>query len=128
MLQKFEVTGIHFALREDLRTYVTDKLGKLDRYLPKHSRVSAHMEVRLFEAQRGGKKEPECEVTLFVPRETINLHEHAGTIYAAVDRAEVNMKQLIKKYKDSLGVGERRQHMLARLRRKWFARMPEVTE
>ena len=128
MLQKLEITGIHFDVRDEVRDYVMNKLGKLDRYLPKHSRESAHMEVRLFEAQRGGKKEPECEVTLFVPRESINLHEHAGSVYAAVDKAETHMKQLIKKYKDSLGVGERRQHLLARLRRKWPRRLPEAAE
>jgi ribosomal subunit interface protein len=118
MLRRLDIIGVHYALSDRLRADITKQLGRLDRYIPKHARESAHMEVRLREAKHEGRVLPECEVSLKLPRETIVLKEFGATIYAAVDIAEDKLKQQIKRYKDQLPSGERSQHIFARLRRR----------
>jgi putative sigma-54 modulation protein len=117
MLQKFEITGLHTEVDEGLRKYITKKLGRVDKYLAKHSRESAHMEVRLKEEKRGGKKQCVCDVTLHLPHDTIQIKEGTLNMYAAVDIAETKLKQQIEKYKESHTDAKRQRHLLARLSR-----------
>lgn len=126
MLQKLEITGIHFEVNERLRKYASAKLGSLDRYIPRRSRESAHMEVRLSEAKIDGRKQPECEVTLHLPRELITIKEHGPTHYAVIDMLETKLKMQIKNYKEKLNGSERAQHLWGRLRRRLTFKLPEA--
>src|SRR5947209_4884737 len=101
MLQRFEVHGVHTTVDENLKKYVTKKIGRLDRYLSKHNQESAHCEVILKEAKAKDKKQCTCEVNLHLPKETINIKETTLNMYAAVDIAETKLKIQLKKYKDS---------------------------
>lgn len=117
MVQKFEVTGIHFEIDKQMNSYVTKKLGSLDRYIPRHSRDSAHLEVLLSESKLDGKHQSICEATLYLPHETINLTEQAATMYAAIDIVKSKLKQRIQKYKDEHANGKQRRHIIGRIRR-----------
>src|SRR5690554_5556355 len=99
MISKLEINGVHMKPDEDLRRYVTKKIGKLDRYLSKHARVSAHAEVFLKEEQARGKKKCSCEVVLRLPHDTLTTKESTINIYAAVDIVEAKLKNQLRKYK-----------------------------
>lgn len=117
MLKKFEVQGIHFNIDDELREYVTKKIGDLDHYISKRVRESAHAEVFLKEDKAKNKQHCMCEVTLFLPHQTIVVKESAETMYAAVDIAEDRVKNQLQIYKDKHD-GKLRRHLIARLRRK----------
>lgn len=118
MLQKFEVQGVHTTVDDKLRAYVNRKIGGLDRYLSKHTRVSAHAEVHLKETKAKSHDNCRCEVVLYLPHQTIIVKEKALNMYAAVDIVEVKLKQQIQKYKDLHGNGKTKRHLFARFRRK----------
>ena len=118
MLQKFEVQGVHTTVDDNLRKYVNRKIGGLDRYLSRHNRQSAHAEVHLKEGKAKNNTHCTCEVTMYLPKETINLKESAFNMYAAVDIIEAKLKQQLKKYKDLHPNGRLNQHLFARLRRR----------
>ena len=118
MLQKFEIRSVHTTVDDNLRKYVTKKIGRLDKYLSRHQRDSAHAEVSLKESKAKDKKQCTCEVTLHLPHETINIEESTLNMYAAVDIVEAKLKQQIKKYKDVRGSGRLHRHLFARLRRR----------
>jgi len=118
MLQKFEVQGVHTEVDDSLRKYVNKKIGGLDRYLSKHNRQSAHGEVHLKESNAKNNAKRTCEVTLYLPHETIIVKESASNMYAAVDITEVKLKQQLQKYKDLHHSGKNQRHLFARLRRK----------
>lgn len=124
MLQKFEITGVHVEIDDQLRNYVTNKLGSIDRYIPRNNRDSAHLEVRLREAKINRKAQAVCEVTLYMPHETISLAEPAINMYAAVDIVKTKLKQQIQKYKDEFMNGKQRRHIFGRLRRRLTPRLP----
>jgi ribosomal subunit interface protein len=117
MLKKFEIQAIHFNIDDDLQKHVTKKIGGLDRYVLRRSRESAHAEVFLKENTAKGDSHYTCEVTFFLPHETIVVKESAKNIYTAVDMVENRIKQKLQTYKDKHD-GRLRRHLVARFRRK----------
>ncbi|HVC36616.1 MAG TPA: ribosome-associated translation inhibitor RaiA [Candidatus Dormibacteraeota bacterium] len=118
MLQKFEIRGVHSVVDDNLRKYVTKKIGRLDRYLSQHNRQSVHTEVYLKESKAKDKKQCTCEVTMYLPHETINLKESTLNMYAAIDIVETKLKLQIKKYKERHNNSRLRRRLLARWRNK----------
>lgn len=100
MISKMEVQGVNLKVDSDLQKYVEKKLGRLDKYMPRHSRESAHLIVYLKEKVIKTKKECICEVVIKLPKETITTKEATINIYAAVDIVETKLKNQLKKYKD----------------------------
>lgn len=118
MLQKFEISGVHLAVDDDLRKYVTRKIGNLDKYIARASRESAHAEVFLKEAKSKDKQDSTCEVILHLPHETISVHETTINLYAAVDIVEAKLKHQLQKYKETHQGGKRHRQLFARFRRR----------
>jgi putative sigma-54 modulation protein len=117
MLQKFEMRGVHMNLDDNMRKYVTRKIGRLDKYLPRNSRASAHTEVQLKEGKTKAQNHCTCEVTMHLPRETIVVKESTLNMYAAIDIVEAKLKQQLRKYKDLHHGGTMQRRLFARLGR-----------
>lgn len=117
MLQKLEITGVHFEISPDLHKYVTRKIGKLDKYLSKHSIASAHAEVWLKESKAKDKKHCTCEVMMFLPHDTLMVKESTVNMFAAVDIVEAKLKNQLKKYKETHSSLKIHRRVLNRLRR-----------
>lgn len=119
MLKRFEINGVHTVVDSKLKAYVTKKIGGLDRYLSRHSRISAHGEVILREGEGKSKQADRytCEVVLRLPHQTIVIKENAPNMYAAVDIVEAKLKQQLQKYKDRHASGKLHRRLAARFRR-----------
>jgi len=100
MIKQIEITNIHMDSNPEVTKYVKKKIAKLDSYIPKHARKSAHAEVRLKESKSKDKKTSTCEVTLHVPNEQIMATESTVNMYAAIDIVEEKLKTQLRKYKD----------------------------
>ncbi|MCA9332494.1 ribosome-associated translation inhibitor RaiA [Candidatus Saccharibacteria bacterium] len=103
MIKKLEITGIRTTLDNDLKKYARSKIGKLDKYIPRNSRESAHAEIILKESKIKTKKVCTCEVILYLPHEQLTTKESTINMYAAIDIVEAKLKNQIKKYKDTHG-------------------------
>ena len=103
MIEHFEISGHHTVVTDDLRKYVSKKIGKLDKYMSVHTRQSAHAEVKLSESKAKDKKQNICEVILHLPHETIAIKEATINMFAAVDIVEAKLKNQLKKYKETHG-------------------------
>lgn len=101
MIKKLEVVGIHTDATADIKKYVQKKIAKLDSYMPKSARASAHAEVKLKESKAKDKKQCTCEVILHLPGEVITAKESTLNMYAAIDIVEQKLKVQIKRYKDT---------------------------
>lgn len=124
MLQKFEIQGVHTTIDENLRKYVTKKIGGLDKYLSRHDRASAHAEVYLKEEKVKNKNRFTCVVTMKLPNDTIIIRETTLNLYAAVDIAESKLKQQLQKHKDKRQNGKMHRHLFARFNRKAVMQEP----
>lgn len=119
MIAKLEVNGVHMQVDKKLHDYAVKKVGKLDKYLPRHARESAHVEVFLKEAMIKTKKQCTCEVVMHLPKETITVKESTMNMYAAIDIVEAKLKNRIKKYKEL--------HSSLRIHRRVIARMQRTS-
>jgi putative sigma-54 modulation protein len=117
MIQKLEVSGVHATVDDDLQKYVNKKIGKLDAYMARHARTSAHAEVLLKKNKAKNKSECTCEVVLQLPGETLRAEETTLNFYAAIDIVEEKLKAQLKKYKTTHANPRFHQRLVARLKR-----------
>ncbi len=117
MIQKLEINGVHTVLTEDLKKYITTKIGKLDRYMSKHARESIHAEVFIKESSIKAKKVYHCEVVLHLPAENIRVAEDTVNMFAAVDIVEAKLRNQLRKYKELHGSLKLHRRVIARFRR-----------
>lgn len=99
MINKLEVKGIHTDTTKDITKYVQKKIAKLDAFMPRHARRSAHAEVKLIESKTKDKKQCTADVTIFVPGEVIAAKETTVNMYAAIDIVEEKLKAQLRRYK-----------------------------
>ena len=119
MITKLEIVASGIELTEDIKKYVDKKVGRLDRYMGKHARKSAHAEVKLKLEKSKKKDKLMAEVILHIPGETLTAKESTLNIYAAIDIVEAKLKNQLKKYKDKHDSGRKadRKGALGRLRK-----------
>lgn len=120
MIQKMDINGVHMAIDDKLRKYVTKKIGKLDRYMSRHVRQSAHGEIKLKEAMIKRRKQATCEVILHLQNENVLVKETTDNIYSAVDIVEEKLKNQLKKYKEKHGAGRLHHRVIRRFRRRRY--------
>lgn len=113
---KLEVAGVHLEIEDDLKKYVSKKMEKLEKYIPRQARGSAHAEVKLKESHAKNKRQFTCEIILNLPSEKMTVAESTLNIFAAVDIAEETMKNRLKKYKEKK-VSEKSAHKDRKVRK-----------
>lgn len=118
-MMRLNIEAIHYKQDERIEEYIEQKIGKLDRLMPRHVRKTAHADVKLKGGPGRGKKLYSCEVIVHLPKEIITISQAADGMNAAVDVAEAKLKNQLKKYKDKHTLNRRRvlQRLVARVRR-----------
>lgn len=127
MIDKLEVSGVHTDATKDLLKYARKKISKLDAYMPRHARKSAHAEVILKEHKAKDKKQCTAEVTIFMPGEAITAKETTVNMYAAIDIVEEKLKTQLRRYKSqNMPQNGRRSNHVRRLLGKIVRKKPSV--
>lgn len=119
MIQHIDITGVKFALDDTTKKYVIKKIGRLDRYLPKHARKSATAEVKLKEVNRNYGNKYEAEVILHVPDKRLTAKDTTMNVLAAVDIVELKLANQLKKYKELHIAHVGRRGVLSRFKRSY---------
>ncbi len=101
MINRLEIINVHTNPDKNLEKYVNKKIGQLDHYVPRRSRESLHVVVRLKDGQAKAKNRCKCEVTITLPHEVIELSTTGINLYAAIDSIEPKLKQQLEKYKET---------------------------
>lgn len=101
MITTIDVTGIKYDVDDTTKKYVLKKIGRLDRYLPRHARASVSADVRLKEVNRTNGNKYEVEVTISVPDRVITARDSTLNMLAAVDIVESKIVTQLRKYKQT---------------------------
>jgi putative sigma-54 modulation protein len=101
MINAIEISGIQFEIDDTTRKYVTRKIGRLDRYLPRHARKSVTAEVKLRQANRDHGNKYEAEVILNLPDKVVMAKDYTMNILAALDIVEAKLVTQLRKYKQA---------------------------
>lgn len=116
MLQQLEIAGVHLQVGDDLRKYVTKKIGRLDRFIPKGHQTSVRVQVKLKEATTKAGRACTCEVIMHLPHEQLTITETTVNIFAAVDIAETKLHHQLKRYKELHANPRLHRRLLTRLK------------
>ena len=117
MLKIVDITGIKYDVDDQTRKYVEKRIGKLEKYLPRHARKSASAEVKLKQIDKSRGNKYEAEVILYVPDKTITAADTSSNMLAAVDIVEAKIVGQLRRYKTETipHIGNRR--LLGRFKR-----------
>jgi len=119
MIDHLTITGVKVELDEATKKYVAKKIGRLDRYLPKHARKSVTADIKLKEVNRDHGNKYEAEVILSVPDKVLTAKDSTVNILAAVDIVEAKLVDQLRKYKELSLPHIGRRSMLSRFKRSY---------
>jgi len=111
-----DINGRATAIDEKMKDYIEEKIGGLDKYLPKRARENVIAAVTL-ENDPSGREDNRyvCEVVVNVDGTKMVSREATVNFYAAVDIVEAKLKVQFAKYKDKRTFLPRRSRMISRL-------------
>lgn len=115
---QLQTTGRHYDLDPKILQYVDDKLGKLDKYLPKavRSGLSGHVVLELDESHTQDER-CICDAHFEVKGERMQAREATLNMYAAIDICEQKLKSQVLTYKSKHDPARnRRQRLWHKLR------------
>lgn len=119
MINSINITGVKFDLDETTKRYVIKKIGRLDRYLPRHARKSATAEVKLKQINKNHANKYEAEVIMHIPDKTITAKDSTVNVLAALDIVESKIVSQLHKYKEDSIPHVGRRGVLARFKRSY---------
>lgn len=119
MIESIDITGVKYDLDETTKKYVTKKIGRLDRYLPRHARKSVTADVKLRQIDKPNGNKYEAEVILHVPDKTLTAKDSTVNMLAAVDIIEAKMVSQLHKYKETTIPHIGRRGVLSRFKRSY---------
>ncbi|MFZ1250735.1 MAG: ribosome-associated translation inhibitor RaiA [Candidatus Microsaccharimonas sp.] len=102
MIASIDITGIKYNVNERTLKYVTEKVGKLDKYIPSHARKTVTADVKLRQVNRDHGNKYEAEVILHVPEKVIMAKDSTLNMMAAIDIVEAKLVAQLRKYKEAV--------------------------
>lgn len=114
MIKNLQISGVHSNLTDEVEAYARQKIGRLDKYVPKKVRKSARVDIKLKQSRAKKKLDCTCEVIIHLPKETITISETETTMLAAIDVVENKLKNRLKKYKDTHSVNSLQKRVIRR--------------
>lgn len=97
---ELQISGNNYELSEKITDYVEEKIGELEKYLPKDRREGVKGSVTLT-LDESGREDNQCvcEAKIPVKGAVIEAREATLNMFAAVDIVEAKLKAQIIKYK-----------------------------
>lgn len=99
MIASVGITGINYEIDDRTKKYALKRVGRLDRYLPKHARKSVLAEVKLAQVNHDHGNKYEVEIILKVPNKIIFAKDSTVNMMAAIDIVEAKIKAQLSDYK-----------------------------
>lgn len=118
MIHKLEITGVRTETDPKIRKYVTKRVARLERYIPKKARGSVHVEVVLSEDEKQKNNKCTAEIIMRLPQETLTAKESTMNLFAAVDIVEAKLRNQLSKYKTRHGNKKLYRRLTDRFRRR----------
>ena len=106
---RYVISGKNIDVTEGLRTAITDKLGKLERYFTPDTEVHVTLSVE--------KERQKIEVTIPVKGTVIRSEQVSNDMYVSIDLVEEVIERQLRKYKNKIvqreqGAGSFRQEFI----------------
>lgn len=117
MLRITDITGIKFNVDEQSRKYVEKRIGRLDRFVPRHARKSASAEVKLKQIDKSHGNKYEVDVIIRLPERNLSASDQSSNMLAAVDIVEAKLNGQLRRYRTESIPHLGRRRILSRFKR-----------
>lgn len=119
MITHIDITGVRYQVDDVTKKYVMKKIGRLDRFLPRHARKSVKAEVVLKEVNRANGNKYECDIIIKLPGKSLTAKDSTLNMLAAVDIVEAKLAAQLRKYHDEHAVsGSRTKRVIRSIKEK----------
>lgn len=100
MIEKIEISGNGYKVEEPFRKYVEKRLGKLDKYLPRHNKKDVICKVVVSEIGKGKTDKYEISAAMDVTGgKVLAARDECSNVFAGVDLVEAKLTGQIRRYK-----------------------------
>ncbi len=100
MITHIDITGAgDYSPDNTTKKYIQKKIGRLDRFAPRHARKTMHAEVKIAEVNRAMGNKYEVEALVQVPSKMITAKDSTLNVLAATDIVEAKLAAQLRKYK-----------------------------
>ena len=100
MIEKIDISGNNFEIKEDFKKYVEKRLGKLEKYLPKEAKKEVVMKVVVTGSERAHGTDYNLSVAMEIPGgKVIAAKDECTNVFAGVDIVEAKLAGQIRRYK-----------------------------
>jgi len=99
MISNIQVTGISYEADDKTCKYVTSKIGRLAKYLPRHAQKTVSAEIKLETLNHKHGDKFKAEVVMNVPGKVITASDEATTMISAIDSVEAKLRTQLRDYK-----------------------------
>lgn len=120
MIHITDITGIKYEADEQTRRYVSKKIGRLERYIPRQARRSATAEIKLKQINQSHGNKYEAEVILSLPERTLTAKDSTANVLAAIDIVERKLAGQLRRYKTETVAHTGRHSVITRLKRRYI--------
>ena len=93
---RYNIRGEKVEITDSIRTYIEDKIGKLDKYFDNPEEINANVVIKV----RG--KEQKIEITIPAMYYTLRSEEAHDDLYAAIDLTVDKLERQIRKNKTKI--------------------------
>jgi putative sigma-54 modulation protein len=91
---KLNITGRHFEITPAIKSYLEEKLGKLDKY--GNDIISVNV---ILDIEKYGNI---VETNLTLKRSHVNIKERDKNMYSAIDKAFARIKKILIRHEDKI--------------------------
>ncbi len=100
MIEKIEVTGHGYKIDQPLKKYITKRIGKLDRYLPRGSKKDVVVKIIVREIGKNKSEKYDISAAMEIPGgKVIAAKDECTNVFAGVDLVEAKLTGQIRRYK-----------------------------
>ncbi len=99
MITSIRIVGIDYDVNDLTKKYVTKRIGRLDRYIPRNLRRSVVADVKLQQVNHDHGNKYAVEVVLSMDGNLIVAKDSTSNIMAAIDIVEAKLVSQLSDYK-----------------------------
>jgi putative sigma-54 modulation protein len=108
--------GINYNVDEVTSKYIDKRIGRLDRFLPRHARKTATAKVTIKQVNKSHGNKYGVDVVLSVPNKVMTAKDESSNVLAVIDILEVKLSSQISRYKADVVPHIGKHRFLARIK------------
>ena len=91
---KFNIRGENIEVTDSIRSYVEEKISKLEKYFTENQELTAHVNLKVY-----AEKTSKVEVTIPANNITLRAEDTSQELYGSIDLVQEKLERQIRKYK-----------------------------